>query len=538
MPSKTLNIAAMSLPHWHAMSNYVIHRSPSGPLDQTEWIQWIAGVYGYTNAYIDDLTHHTCYPLSQSECIINAVKCLRKAQAEKTKTIIFGDYDADGVCGTTIMVLLLKALGIPYGYYIPNRFSEGYGLNQDRIQQAYDKGYRLLISVDNGIIAYDQIEYASKLGMEVMITDHHTMGEPLDVLTIHPDLMEPCFKGLCGAGVAYEIARHFLKDERMDILAMVATIGDMMVLENENRRIVLNGLDVFNTHPWLNLSTLMDSNGPYTAKDIAFTLVPKINALGRMENTNANQWIPYLLLEDPLQIQATAIKINQVNQLRKTSVATASDGATIVLDSTIQVVLSDTLSPGLIGLVAGSLVSKTNKPVIVISTRDDVAKASGRSIEGINLHQALLPLSGLMDTFGGHAQALGFSLKKEKLNELIHQLSLLAPSINPIDMVTPVLCVAPIQIDTTLMDALNLLEPFDKTHPQPLFTLSKPTVQSVVLLKNTYPKFETGYPFEALSFKITSVEKLMHYPWIFTLNTHTFRNKTTIQARIDDVLIV
>lgn len=538
MRLRILKHAGITLPHWHVMSNYKIHPAPSGPMDQDEWINWIGSVYGYTTAYLSDLNNSECDPISQSDCVRSAVKALRKAQAEKIKTIVFGDYDADGVCGTTIFVLLLKALGIPYGYYIPNRFFEGYGLNIDRIRQAYDKGYRLLITVDNGIIAYEAIDYARKLGMEVVITDHHTMGEPLEVLTVHPDLMEPSFNGLCGAGVAYEIARHFVSDERMDILAMVATIGDMMVLEQENRHIVLHGLTIFNTHPWHNLAVLMDGNGPYTAKDIAFTLVPKINALGRMETTNANQWIPYLLLEDPLMIQTTAVKINQVNQWRKASVASAGDDATIVVDSTIQVLVSDTLSPGLIGLVAGSLVSKAGKPVIVMSKRDEVIKASGRSIEGIDLHKALVPLSGLMETFGGHAQALGFSLKPENLNELIHQLNLVAPTIEMMPVVTPLLCVAPIQIDMNLMEALKRLEPFDKTHPQPLFTLSKPAVQSVVLLKNIYPKFNTGYPFEALSFKITSVEKLMHYPWIFTLDTHTFRNKTTIQARIEDVLIV
>ena len=520
------------------MSEYRIVHAPDGLLESEQWVNWIGSVYGYDQDYLDSLDQNECYPLSQSECIKQAVAKLKDAQAKKIKTIVFGDYDADGICGTTIMVLLLKAMGIPYGYYIPNRFNEGYGLNKKRIQQAYEKGYRLLISVDNGIVAYDAIAHALSLGMDVLISDHHTMGEPLDVLTVHPDLMEEVFHGLCGAGVVYEIARHFVKDQRMDMLAMVATIGDMMGLTNENRRIVLHGLNQFNTHPWINLMALMDGYGPYTSTDIAFTLVPKLNALGRMETTNANQWIPYFLLEDTAMVHTTAAKINQVNQARKTLVAQANNEGEVILDSTIEVVVSTTLSPGLIGLVESSLVSKHNKPVIVISLRDDLAKASARSIEGIDLYEALSPLSHHMETFGGHAAALGFSLKKENMDGFIHDLSILAQTIHPQKVVIPLFSIAPIQIDTRLMNALELLMPYDKTHPQPLFTLNKPAVNSLMLLKNTYPKFNTGYPFEALSFKITDVEKLMHHPWIFTLSNHIFRNKTTIQARIEDVLIV
>ena len=520
------------------MSEYRLVSAPNGLLETNQWVHWIATVYGYDHDYLHSLDQRECYPLSESECIQHAVAKLKHAQTKGIKTIVFGDYDADGICGTTIMVLLLKAMGIPYGYYIPNRFNEGYGLNKPRIKQAYEKGYRLLISVDNGIVAYDAIDYALSLGMDVMISDHHTMGEPLDVLTVHPDLMEAQFHGLCGAGVVYEISRHFVKDQRMDMLAMVATIGDMMELTNENRRIVLHGLNQFNTHPWINMMALMDGYGPYTSTDIAFTLVPKLNALGRMETTNANQWIPYFLLEDSAMVHTTAAKINHVNQQRKTSVIQAASEGEVILNSTIEVVVSTTLSPGLIGLVASSLVSKHNKPVIVISLRDDVAKASARSVEGINLFDALSPLKHHMETFGGHAAALGFSLKKENITGLMHDLTQVAQTIKPNALVTPLLSIAPIQIDTRLMNALELLMPYDKRHPQPLFALTKPAVSSVMLLKNTYPKFITGYPFEALSFKITDVEKLMHYPWIFTLSNHIYRNKTTIQARIEDVLIV
>ncbi len=350
---------------------------------------------------------------SQSECVRKCAAYLMEAKKNGTKVFIGGDYDADGICSTAIMKDILDRLQIPCGYYIPNRFSEGYGLKPETVDMVCEKGYGLIITVDNGVSAKEALARCRQLGLPVIVTDHHRIEWEVDAdLVVHPDFMEDDFAYLCGAGVVLQVSRTLFGDVPLHTaLAAVAHVGDVMPLYRQTRRIVARGMELINQDVLPAVSALLYKGGPANARTLAFQIVPKLNSVGRMNDlSNVNTLVPYLLLKDQDQIMRYAVQLENVNNARKDlSTVMTKQCEEMMDDSPMPVLYSPQFSEGICGLAAGRLAASCRRPVLVLSGSGDVIKGSGRSVPGFDLFEFLSDFTELT-SFGGHEQAVGLSL--------------------------------------------------------------------------------------------------------------------------------
>ncbi|MBQ7890950.1 MAG: DHH family phosphoesterase [Erysipelotrichaceae bacterium] len=361
------------------------------------------------------------YDSNTHQVAINIKERIEKAKIKHEKVFVFGDYDTDGICATTMMVKLLKELGIEVGFYIPNRLEEGYGLNVERTKQAIEKGYQLIITVDNGVKAYDALLEAKNCGVDVIVVDHHTLEDEVDCLYLwHPSMIDVSCQYLCGAGCVLQLVKLFgVNIEPYLALAAVATIGDMMVLEGENRWIVQQGLRVINEGKHMAFRSLI-KNAPINEEDISFTIVPKLNAIGRLaDRANANQLVHFLLCEQIEQVERMALQIQALNDERKKMTVEHEEWVDekSLLDS-FMIVKDERFHPGIVGLLANRLCKTYQKPVMVLSEKEDCYVGSVRSIDSLNLMEYLPNIADKFVAFGGHKQAAGITFKKEALNEI------------------------------------------------------------------------------------------------------------------------
>ncbi|NLC96451.1 MAG: hypothetical protein GX675_02645 [Erysipelotrichaceae bacterium] len=474
------------------------------------------------------------------KCVIDAVDRISQAKANKEKIFIAGDYDADGICATTIIKDSLDKYGVESGYYIPNRFTEGYGLNSERVNQAYQKGYSLIITVDNGVKANDAINKAKSLGMDVIVSDHHQIEENVNAdILVHPDYMDDRFEGLCGAGVALQISRKLIgNDEFHTTLACIATIGDMMSLFKENRTIVKHGLKILNTHKYTIFDVLIDSNNKViTSSDIAFKLVPKLNAMGRLQELgNPNDIIRYYFLSNDIK-EKIIMKDNIINinkQRQYLSKKMYEKAITLMENEPFIIIESEDFHEGIVGLVAGKLSNTFNKPTIVFNNNNGILKGSGRSIKGFDLYGFLSEGFNELINFGGHSQAVGLSLDyndylkfKNKVLKKYKDIS-----VKDIKDIAYLISENSLFIDDVL--ELDYLEPYGQGLKMPEFAITDLKVKDFNILKNKYPKYKFNN-FEAISFNenIVAIEnpKLI----IGSISINDFRGKQVISMNIKDI---
>ncbi len=345
---------------------------------------------------------------------------LEKIKRENLKVFIFGDYDCDGICATTIMSMLLSKMNICHGYYLPDRQKEGYGLNLERLKQAYKKGYRVLITVDNGVSSYEALKWAQENNMLIIVTDHHSiLGTFTYDYFLHPDLMGKDYQHLCGAAVVYLLGKYLrLADEKMAILAMLATLSDIMPLKGINIKIVRGGLRLFNQHLYYNLEALGGLNFPVNENDLSFKIIPKINAVGRLsDQANVNIMVKYLLCNDKNIIDKYAAEINKINKLRQQLTNRQYELLlpSIKEEDNFNFAYCPDLHEGLLGLLASKMTSLTGKPSFVMTDSAELIKGSARSLKDDNLIELLDKFKDKFAKIGGHANACGFSLTKENL---------------------------------------------------------------------------------------------------------------------------
>ena len=356
------------------------------------------------------------YELSTSsdECVKAASKRILEAKDNNEKIFVVGDYDADGICAASIMKILLDKLGIENDYYIPNRFTDGYGLNEDIVLKAKDNNSDLIITVDNGVKALDAINKAKELGIDIIITDHHTIEEELkDVLVVHPDYMSDEYKYLCGAAVALEISRYLIGDDEISTaLAAVASIADVMVLSKETREIVKAGLEIIKKKIPYSIYAL-NNGGEIDYETIGFQIAPKLNCVGRLaDKADVNVMPEYLISDSHIYIDDISREINNFNdqrkELQRTQVTKAKE---LMNDDPFIIVADESFHEGVNGIVAGRLTEEFNRPSLVMSIKDGVYKGSARSPEGINLIELFKDNEYVKG--GGHKSAAGYSVKKE-----------------------------------------------------------------------------------------------------------------------------
>lgn len=370
-----------------------------------------------------------------------AVERIKKAVENKEHVMVYGDYDVDGITSTALLVRYLRQQGVNAQAYIPDRQNEGYGINKNAIKKIHESGATLIISVDTGITAVEETAYAKELGCDVIITDHHEckLELPDAVAVVNPkraDCEYP-FKDLAGVGVAFKLVcaasdktENELLDEYSDLVAL-GTIADVVPLRDENRVIAARGIEKLSKNPNTGLAAVISTLGLRQKWNncavVSYSIAPRLNAAGRM--SNAMIAVDLLLTKDPEEAQELAIRLDEENKSRQYEEKIIFDEAVEMInnidlaDKKVLVLSKRNWHHGIIGVVASRICEKYNKTCILISVEDEWCKSSGRSVEGINLFDALSNCSDILEKFGGHAYAAGFSIKEEYISELERRLN-------------------------------------------------------------------------------------------------------------------
>ena len=358
-----------------------------------------------------------------------AVERIRQAIEEGENILIYGDYDADGMTSASIVKESLEQLGAECRVYLPNRFTDGYGPNASVYKYFIEQeGISLIVTVDNGVAGHEAIDFAQSMGVDVIVTDHHSMPETLpDAYAIvhpeHPDADYP-FKQLAGCGVAFKLACALLEEVQVELLDLVAigTIADMVSLTDENRILVQYGLEMLGHTQRIGLQEMLDMAGiaanEVTEETVGFQIAPRLNALGRLDDPNPA--IDLLTGFDDEEAHEIALMIHQKNEERKEIVQSIYEEAKTMVDpeKKVQVLAKEGWNPGVLGIVAGRLLEELGQTVIVLNIEDGRAKGSARSVEAVDIFEALDPHRDLFIAFGGHAGAAGMTLEVEKLSDL------------------------------------------------------------------------------------------------------------------------
>ena len=380
----------------------------------SSFVKKIISTYHLSDSQIQQLNAPVNIPISKDK-----VQDVLDFILDAKRVMICGDYDADGVCATTIAYRLMQKLNKEkIGYYIPHRFKEGYGVSKNTIKLAYEKGYTDILIVDTGVKEKETVDYALSLGLRVAIVDHHLIETDLpNVPLLHPFYLDSYFQNMSAAGLMFVLAESLnLLDQKILAYGMLATIADVMPLWGKNREIVMRGLNSINEKPLPNIDFLWKRyNNPYTTKTIAFQIVPKINAVGRMaDEVNMNTMVHYLLSDDPVSIQHYAKQVIAINESRKNQGAEDFKKAKKLLTrEKIQVVVDASFHEGIMGIVANQIVSTKNQPAIVFKEMETIYKGSARS-NTISLNALFSSLDPhYFEAFGGHDFAFGLSVKKE-----------------------------------------------------------------------------------------------------------------------------
>lgn len=414
-----------------------------------------------------------------------AVSRIQAAVEAGEKILIYGDYDADGITSTTVMKEAIELIGGEVDFFLPNRFIHGYGPNRQVFEEAIEKGTQLIITVDNGVAGNEAIDFAMAHGVDVIITDHHELPPILPkALAIvhprHPDGKYP-FGDLAGVGVAFKVANALLDELPIEFLDLVAigTIADLVSLTDENRALVKMGIEIIRTTERIGLDRLIQlsevKKTTVSEETIAFTLAPKLNALGRLGE--AGPGVELLTTFDEGMAEEIAIYINQQNEERKAIVASVTKEALAQVNPADQlhILAHPNWHEGVLGIVAGKIMQETGKPALVLAIDQErqQAKGSGRSVSALNLFEALNENRELLTYFGGHHMAAGMTLPIENIPVLKKQLEkyiaehkidlskgqeLLLDESLAIDQVT-----------TAFIGQLTILAPFGTDNPVPTF---------------------------------------------------------------------
>ena len=444
----------------------------------------------------EETIHHDPFLFSEMSKIITRIN---EAIDQGEPILIYGDYDADGVTGTSILVRCLRELGALVDYYIPNRFYEGYGPNEDAFMQAIADGYQLVITVDNGIAGVDEAEILLEHGVDLIITDHHQVKEtlPRAYAILHAELDENYpFHHLSGAGVALKVAEALLQEvipEDFYAIAMLGTIGDVVPLIDENRSIVKRGLAALRETEIEGLNAMMDLAGTekseVTEVNVGFELCPRLNAPGRMDEAALS--VECLIAESEEEAKLIADQIESFNSERQKVTQKVLEEATKLVDAKtlakkkVVILYSPNWHEGILGIVAGRLAKQWQKAVFVVTDdHEGFLKGSARAVEGYHLFELLNQCQDLIERFGGHALAAGITFAAEnlqaledKMNELLQEVEV--TSSLQIDLSLPLA-----DLNVSFVEQLSILAPFGEGNRPPVIELKNVYVKNVKPIGN------------------------------------------------------
>lgn len=461
------------------------------------FVAYLLVARGFTDEFlVESFLYDTdiCDPFTLPD-MEKACERIKSAIDEGEKITIFGDYDADGVTSTALLYSYLSGAGANVDYYVPDRAGEGYGMSVSAVEALKERGTSLIITVDNGISAIEEIQKAKELNIDVVVTDHHQAGEVLpDAVAVVDPHRKDCeldFREWAGVGVAFKLVSalascdvYDLLEAYGDILA-IGTIADIVALKGENRILVRAGLAVLN-EALINgtlrkgLKALIDESGAtknMTSMNAAFRIAPRINAAGRMGS--AERAIKLLLTDDDSEASLLASEISEANTQRQATESGITEFAENYIEnhpeikfSKVIVVDGENWHQGVIGIVASRLCEKYGKPCIVISKAGELAKGSGRSVDGFSLYDALVFCKDILVQYGGHKLAAGMTVETDKIDEFRKKINEYAETQEDVLPVLKLDCkLNPASISLDMLSAINILEPFGAENPQPLFGL-------------------------------------------------------------------
>ena len=490
-----------------------------------------------------------------------AVTRIRQAIENYEQILIYGDYDADGMTSASIVKEALEQLGAECQVYLPNRFTDGYGPNASVYKYFIEnQGISLIVTVDNGVAGHEAIELAQSMGVDVIVTDHHSMPEVLpDAYAIihpeHPEADYP-FKHLAGCGVAFKLATALLEEVQVELLDLVAigTIADMVSLTDENRILVKYGLSVLKNTQRIGLQELFKIAGiqenEVDEETVGFQIAPRLNALGRLDDPNPA--IELLTGFDEEEARDIALMINQKNEERKEIVQKIYDEAKAMVnpDNPVQVLAGEGWNPGVLGIVAGRLLEELHQPVIVLNIENDLAKGSARSIEAVDVFEALDPHRDLFVAFGGHAGAAGMTLEVSKL-EALSQVLVAYIEDNQVDLSTKNELFLDEELslpDLTLETLKNFekLAPFGMDNKKPVFYLKDFKVENARTMGagNTHLKLkisQANVAFEVVAFGLgnlaTEFSQTKNLELAVTLSVNKWNGQTSLQLMLVDARV-
>lgn len=469
--------------------------------------------------------------------------CLKKAREENRKVFIFGDYDCDGICGTAIVKKILDKMGIENGFYIPNRLDEGYGLSLEKLRLAYEKGYEVLITVDNGVSSRKALDFAKEKGMTAIVTDHHIITQEVNCdYLLHPSLLSEDYRYLCGSGLVFLLAHYLdLADASISVLAMIATIADVMSLKGANVKIVRDGLKILNQGLYKNILALDKFYFPLTEEDVAYRICPKINAVGRMADiANVNNVVRFLLTDDSREISSLASQIVMVNNTRLQLSKEQNElvKREIRTNDIFNLIYLPQLHEGLLGLIASRIADETRKVTFVMTDSLGQIKGSGRSNGMVDIIAMLEDFRADTLALGGHEQACGLTIEKNKLSELE---SYLKERLSQYDDQITEEYVEVGRSDLTVekMEELFSWRPFGQDRRLPLLKVTIEDVIDYVSLKNENQLKWITEDLEFISFNnrgyshYLDKDSLEVYGY---LQENNFRGKLSYQIMIKDII--
>lgn len=418
-----------------------------------------------------------------------AVSRIRDAYYSNERICVYGDYDCDGVTATALLFSYLDSISANVCYYIPDRNTEGYGMNINAIDKLHKDEVKLIITVDNGIAAFKEIDYAKTLGIDVIVTDHHKTQDKLPnaVAVIDPHRMDETasFHDYCGAGIALKLAIALEANpvsiiENYSELAAIGTIADLVPLSGENRDIVKAGLLRLENTERQGISELLKlaQIDKISAGNIAFRLAPRINAAGRLGNVH--DALELFLTEDEDKAQEYAEKLSGLNVKRQSieneiynDICSRLDADPMLTADRIIIISSEDWNPGVIGIVSSKITERYGKPSIIISEGPDICKASGRSVSGFSLVDAVFSCADMLEKYGGHPMAVGLSIRRSNINKFRKAMNEYADKLEfmPLPSVNLDCTLRPAQISVDMVHQLHAFEPFGYGNPKPVFAI-------------------------------------------------------------------
>ncbi len=501
-----------------------------------------------------------------------AVDRVIKAITNREAIMIYGDYDVDGTTSTSMLYLFLKEIHRgSLTYYIPDRVKEGYGLSPYGINAANALGVKLLIAVDCGITAINQVDLANQYGIDIIICDHHHPGDilPRAAAILNPK-QEACsypFKELCGVGVAFKLAQGITETLKIDRnilmqhldLVAIGSAADIVPLIGENRTLVKNGLKLVTDAGKVGIRQLIKNANifgkPISTAQIVFSLAPRINAVGRLGD--ANRAVKLLICKSETEAVEYASVLESENRNRRDLNEVMFLEACEIVDSEFDfekdkviVVYKKGWHQGVIGIVASKLVERYYRPAIVIAEADDKGKGSARSVENFDVFQALKSCEDLMVGYGGHKYAAGLTIELQKVPELRKRLNAYAAiNLPPEDLVPKIQIDSEIrldEIDQRLITLLNLFKPFGPSNMRPVFLSSNLQIVGYPQLMNErhirLKVRQNGTVLDAVGFNlghhynaIGVGDKLVDL--VYQIDENTWMGRTTIQLKIKDLKI-